>query len=50
MTSGSPEARRTVINRGAVWATVLSVDAETLCTDMMLRINQKKKENLLQDR
>lgn len=50
VTSGSPEARRTVINRGAAWASILSVGAEILCTDMMLKINQKKKGKLLQNR
>lgn len=50
MTSDSPEARSTVINRGAVWATILSADKETLCTDAMTSINQKKKEKLFQDR
>lgn len=50
LTSGSPEARSTGINRGAVWATVLSADKETLYTDVMPSINQKKKVKLFQDR
>lgn len=43
MTSNSLEAKSTVINRSAVWATVLSTDKETLCTDVITSMNQKKK-------
>lgn len=48
MTSDSPEARSTAINRGA--ETLLSADRVTLCTDVMMSMNQKKKEKLFQDR
>lgn len=33
MTSGSPEARGTAINRGTAWATTLTVDIEALYTE-----------------
>lgn len=50
MTSGSLEAERTAINRGAAWATALLVGIEALCTETPRKINHQEKEKRLQVR